>query len=556
MLALLYACVSDGSEPLHDPVKAGEDTAGRLSDSETETLTGTGENDPSETVFDPTRIHDVALTMSPADWAEVRDNPWTEVWVPAALTVDDETVGEIGVRAFGYGSVVAGKPSLKLSMDHFTPGASWRGLEQLKLDNSSQDFGFFNEFVATTVMREWGVPAARTGWARLTVNGDPAGFFVLLEPVDDRFLQRWFSTDDGALYGTADGCWGQGLNPFTGDPLTWFNPQTDAGNGRDLIELSELVASGSDAALAEGVDLPGFLKESVGRSVMGSIDCLSCDGNNYYLYRDSEQWRVIPWDFDVELGVWYMSTALAVDPAAPWASSPWAYNPINGLAYTDPLLSRQLASGADLSVLVSELIEGPLDYPRWDAQIGETADLIRDDVWADVLGYGPSFEQRAHDLRLFLHTRLSGLAGREVAECRELPAGGTWLSERQVSGSVGWGALTVDQTGYWGPGFQVAGEHFCRGFFAHSPSTITLTVPAGTLKGAVGLQDWNQQCGNGAQFVVEQDGRRLWESGELRNYDPAEVLEVVVDAGELVLSVDALGEYSCDTAVWGDVRVE
>ena len=49
----------------------------------------------------------------------------------------------------------------------------------------------------------------------------------------------------------------------------------------------------------------------------------SADGNNFYLFVDEGQVRIVPWDCDVDLGVWYLPTALSVDPRQPWLTSPW-----------------------------------------------------------------------------------------------------------------------------------------------------------------------------------------------------------------------------------------
>lgn len=185
------------------------------------------EEDPADAVFDLDAVHRIDLTMAELDWREVRDNPGTELWYAADFAWDGERVANIGIRAFGQGSVVAGKPPLKLDFDRYESGAEWRGLEQIKLDSSTQDAGFLNEVVGTRVLRELGLPAARTGWAQVYVNGTLAGFFVVMEPVDDQFLKRWYGGDDGPLYGMATWMYGQGLNPITwGTVLDWYEPQT------------------------------------------------------------------------------------------------------------------------------------------------------------------------------------------------------------------------------------------------------------------------------------------------------------------------------------------
>ncbi|MFZ5482304.1 MAG: CotH kinase family protein [Myxococcota bacterium] len=544
---LLVACASP------DVRLARTDSAGDTAVTETIAGTTPEETDPTVAVFDPDRVHVIALEMDATSWLDVRDNPWAETWHVADFRFGDERVETIGIRAFGQGSEIAGKPSLKLSFDKWVEGQEWRDLDELKLDNSSQDVGFLNERLATAILRRFGVPAARTGWARVEVNGEPAGFFVILESIDDRFVERWFGHDDGVLYGMNSGYWGQGLNPMQ-DGLTWYEPQTSVdGDGTDLVALAEVVAGGSDAELAAALDLTAFARESVARSAMGSMDAFSADGNNFYLYDDHGVWHPVPWDFDVDLGGYYFSTALTVDASQPWATSPWSYNAVTGADYEDPVLKRNLALGLDVDALIAELTEGAMAWETVDAEAAAAAALIRDDVYADVLGYGPSFDQRAADVRLWLHARLSALTGGEVADCPR-PADALAVGELGPAGTVGWGELLVDET-YWGPGFNVAGEHACTGLFAHAPSRVTVTVPEGyaRLTGAAGLQDWNQQCGDGATFAIEQAGETLWRSDGVANYDAAVPFDVQVSQGTLTLVADPAAEYSCDTAAWVDV---
>ncbi|HVV88219.1 MAG TPA: CotH kinase family protein [Kofleriaceae bacterium] len=512
--------------------------------------------DPSAAVFDPRRIHDVTLTMADADWATMRDNPWAKTWVRADFTWDGERVDGIGVRAFGSGSLIAGKPSLKLSFDHEVRGQTWRALDELKLDNSSQDPGYLDEYLCTSAMRRAGIPAARTGWARLTVNGAPAGFFVVLESIDDRFVERWFGHDDGALYSMNGHAWGQGLNPMA-DPLTWYEPETKfGGDGTELAAAADAVATGSLADVEAQVDLDGFLRESVARSIMGSQDSFSADGNNFYLFDDHGRVRIVPWDFDVDLGAWYWDSAMAVDPRHPWTTSPWSYNSQSHAPYTDPVLARALASGRDVDALERELLAA-LDWDRVDADAGAAAALIHDDVARDVLNRGPQAEQRALDLRLWLHQRWTTLAGGEVARCPAAATGVLRARDLAPAGTVGWGELLVDRTS-WGPGFTVDGAHHCTGVFAHAPSTVTIQVPDGygSLRGAVGLQDWRQRCGNGAQFTISQGGVERWTSPVLGTYDAAVPFGPIdLAPGPAVLSTTTNGDYTCDTASWLDLEL-
>ena len=518
--------------------------------------------DPTDAVFDPGEVHSIVLTMDAASWADISGDPWAKNWHPASFEWQGEAVDGVAVRAFGAGSLVAGKPSLKLSFDRLTPGQSWRGLDELKLDNSSQDAGFLNERVGTEVMRGMGLPAARTGWAQVAVNGAAVGFFVVMEPIDDRYVERWYGHDDGHLYSTNEHYYGLGLNPTADTMLTWYEPQTSTGgDGQDLVDLVQVIESGGDEALLAALDLEQFMRVSVTRSVMGSLDAFSADGNNFYLYDDHGSWKLLPWDFDAELGYpSYFDTALVVDPWQPWATSPWSANCVTGAEYEDPVLKRAIAMGLDLQAVIDQALDGPLRWEVVSLLVRQSADLIREPVWDDYLGYGPRFECRQANLLLFLHTRLSALAGEEVDSCPEAEAGVLRAAELAPSGTVGWGSLVVDGTGYWGPGFVVNGQHHCTGLFAHAPSVVTLTVPTGygSLRGGVGLQDWNRStvCDDGAIFSVQQDGTTLWTSEIVRGYQDAVPFgPLTVRPGELQLVAGDNGSYSCDTTAWLDLEL-
>jgi hypothetical protein len=127
--------------------------------------------DPSDFVFDPAVVHRIDLAMDEAAWQDISANYTAENWQTADFAMDGEVVAQIGVRAFGAGSQSYGKTPLKLSFDRVVAGQEYRGLEQLKLDSSTQDAGFLNDPLAAWVLRELGLPAARSGWVEVFVNG-------------------------------------------------------------------------------------------------------------------------------------------------------------------------------------------------------------------------------------------------------------------------------------------------------------------------------------------------------------------------------------------------
>ena len=532
--------------------------------------------DPSADVFDPDVIHDIELTMPAADWADIANNPRNETWHTASYAWDGEVVADIGVRAFGYSSHVVGKPPLKLDFDHVVD-QEWRGLEQVKLRNAYYDASFMHDALAPWLLRRAGVSASRTGWARVKVNGVAVGFYTVMESIDDVFLKRNFHTDAGPLY-SIDGIRGHGLMPLA-EPLRYFQYNTSVtGDGSDLADVTRIVADGSDARLAEVIALDEFFDESIVRTLSGSQDAFSADGNNFYLYNDPwldpvpgdlhGTWRVIPWDFNFDFTAFGTQQALTVEPSRPWATSNYAQDPTTGAPYRDVLMLRQIASGRDPDARARELVSGVLAYADVEARVASWRALIGAEVAADPIGGAARFEAGvANDLQ-YLRMRWSNTLGHDAVPCAPLEPGAVVSGDLAPSGTVGWGTLTVDGWAWGGAnrclttmrncfGFDVGQRHYCRGLFAHAPSTVTIMVPVGTskLRGAVGLQRFGSDCSNGVSFRVAQDGIDLWTSGLLRSYSDAEDLgTVAVHPGAVQLIADPNGDISCDMATWLDVR--
>ncbi len=530
MSLFLLACVVDPATVSSVPASTSEVVPG-----------STTEPDRSDPVFDTSKVHRIDFTLDPAAWYDIQYNYGAENWWPADFTFDGEAVSNVGVRAFGAGSQVVGKTPIKISFDRNVDGQEFRNLEQLKLDGSTQDAGFLNDPFAAWVLRELDLPAARMSWASVYANGEAWGFYVIMEPIDDVFLNRWFADDEGPLYGTWDWRYGQGLNPITwGGPLDWYVPQTAAAtDGSDIVAAMNAVASGTEEELHATVDVESFQRISTTRAMLGAIDMFAADGNNFYLYNNQGRLTMIPWDMDADLGYpGYFTNAVEMGLEEPWLWSHARYNPVTGTVYSDPLYARTIAAGWDLGGFVEEAMRGPLDWSVADAQVSAFAAVIASAACEDSYHACTSHERRVADLRMFLHTRLSRIAGREVADCG------------QASGlAFAWGETPVAaDTTYWGPGFVINGKHHCTGVYAGGTLALTTEVASGTLTGQVGNHDWNQACSGTTVFALSQGGTTLWQSDPISPYVDAVPFSVAVNAGTVLLSTTVSG--NCAAAAW------
>lgn len=254
--------------------------------------------DPSDAIFDPDRIQRVDLSLSAASLRALEADPSTDV--EAAFGYDGAWLGAVGVRVKGvYGSLrsLDAKASFKVDFNELED-RRLRGLENLVLNNMVQDPSYVHEALAYSLWRAAGLPAPRTGWAELWVNGEHWGLYVVVEPVDDTFVRRWFGDDEGgSLWEGA-----YGVDFFEGYEDLFELDEGEADTA-PITELAALLAGEPDeAAIAELeglVDLDAFLAYMALEAAS-----LHWDGyttrNNYRVWHDPGTGLLhwIPWGAD------------------------------------------------------------------------------------------------------------------------------------------------------------------------------------------------------------------------------------------------------------------
>jgi hypothetical protein len=222
----------------------------------------------------------------------------TFLWHPGDVTVDGETLGEVGFRKKGLiGSMSWSRPSLKVDSDRFVDGQEFAdGTEHFTLNNNNQDMSRVHTCMAYTVFRAAGVPAPRCSFATVAINGEDLGVYSNVQPIKKAFLRENFGTDDGDLFeGTA--------SDFSDEWVVTFDVKTDYST---LEPLEELVAALElpDDELIEGLeailDFDGFMTFWAVEGLIGHWDGYAQGSNNFYIYHDSGDGLLhfIPWGAD------------------------------------------------------------------------------------------------------------------------------------------------------------------------------------------------------------------------------------------------------------------
>jgi len=259
-------------------------------DPDTESISGFTELD-SDALFNEDRIPEFHLEISDDSLDNLRRDPYE--YTEATLIYEGRRYGPIAIRTKGENSwrPFHLKSSFKLDFNRYDGGPDrFAGMKGLTFNAMNEDYSMMHERVAYKLYRNSGVPAARAHHAVVYVNDDLYGLFVMIDTIDDVFLERWFSDTSGKMYEQHDG-------DLTDDYVqndTYFQ-QEEGEEGRDELQglADALEGSGPEAieAAAEYLDWDAFHKYWAAGSVVMNFDAypFRFAGDDCHLYFDPER---------------------------------------------------------------------------------------------------------------------------------------------------------------------------------------------------------------------------------------------------------------------------
>lgn len=284
---------------------------------------GAARADDAATVYDPGAPTIVDLTLSPTAEAELEAEPEEYVDGTFELTLSSDgtpsgeeatplipqQAAEIRLKGSVGGSFreLDEKPGFKLK---FKKSETVLGLRKVTLNNMVQDPSMVHETLAYAAFRAAGVPASRTGFAYVRLNGEDIGVYLDLENLDDIALAKIFGSFDKKtgqhLY---EGEYGDDVVPGGLEDFEIDEGNDEPGEQPDLEALIDAVNGTGEPPWSERVDPYADLIEMTRLwAVEKYID--HWDGysghaipgfrpNNYYLYSDpSGRFQMLPWGTD------------------------------------------------------------------------------------------------------------------------------------------------------------------------------------------------------------------------------------------------------------------
>jgi CotH kinase protein len=266
--------------------------------------------DEAAWLFNPDAVVEIDLGgLSDAEIAELNAEPDEYVRGSYELKVDGvpkgPALGDVGIRLKGgLGSFkeLPAKAGFKVKFDKYVKDQLFFGLERLTLNNMVQDPSMIHEALTYELFDALDLPASRTGYAFVRLNGEVYGTYLNIETLDEHWLPRWFGSTEHLYEADEPG--------VDVDPGGAGDFEVDQGNDEDLADLEALIAAANDGVgdwsdgMAGIADLEQMTRMWAVERYVGHWDGYAgvddtFRPNNYYLHSDdSGLFTMLPWGTD------------------------------------------------------------------------------------------------------------------------------------------------------------------------------------------------------------------------------------------------------------------
>ena len=221
-------------------------------------------------LFDTSVVHEIDIEMD--DWDGFLSTCTSEEYSPCSITIDGETYDVVGIRGKGntsmstVSSLGSDRYSFKVEFGHYSGGVSYHGLDKISLNNTIQDTTYMKDYLTYRAMAEFGVDAPLCSFAWIRVNGEDWGLYLVVEGVENSFLQRNYGSDYGELYKPDSMSFGGGRGNGAGFDMGEFEFDEDGELKMGATTDSDGEMTGFSGFSGEAPDssgaMPGFSGEA------------------------------------------------------------------------------------------------------------------------------------------------------------------------------------------------------------------------------------------------------------------------------------------------------
>lgn len=249
-------------------------------------------------------VHDLYVELADEDWEAILADPEAKEYYPAAITIEDTTISQVGFRTRGNSSLRMARRQrserypFRLKFDEYVEDQRFLELDELILTNSNDDPSYLREYLGYEAFRQIGMEAPLVTFFNLYVNGELRGLYVGVEAIDNRYLNRVFGEHEGNLYEA-------GLQATLETDMELEILEQKKGTDESKQDVEELIRilndmpEGEKGEIEDILNVDSVLQYMAGNAVLHNWDDYAGQfAHNFYLYMYEGKFQIIPWDMN------------------------------------------------------------------------------------------------------------------------------------------------------------------------------------------------------------------------------------------------------------------
>lgn len=289
-------------------------------------------------LFDENKILSININIDENEFEELKKNAKSEQYCKADIEINGETYHNIGIRPKGNSSLVTvlmddstDRYSFKIKADEYVENQKIHGLSEFVLNNNICDATNMKEYLSYSMLKEMKVKTPGFAYAHININNKYWGFYLAVESLGDEFLKRNFQDTKGNLYKVETTINHDGFKEsqdfmemigltvsggdlvYTGEDESNYgdifnNAVTKTVNKDDhkaLIKIIKNLNEGNN--LEEYINVDEVLRYFAVNTFLVNLDSYASNmKHNYYIYERNGKMEVLPWDYNLSFGGYYL----------------------------------------------------------------------------------------------------------------------------------------------------------------------------------------------------------------------------------------------------------
>ncbi len=343
----------------------------------------------------------VELTEEDKSFLLSGNNRFSETYVTANVTFNNSVlqnakVRNVGVRLRGNTSRGHLKRSFKIDFQEFG-GEKFQDYKKINLKPNVNDPSHVRELLTMKMYRQMDVAAPRVAPSALYFNEEYMGVYLMVEQIDDEFVDKRFGHEEGLLYKCTFGATLEDNSQLLNNDLYESKINEENDDRVELQSFAEILNQTSDDSfqveIQQVFQVDRFIRQLAVEAISGHWDGYSYLNNNYYLFFNerSGKFEFIVYDTDNTWGI-------------DWVNRDWATRDLHHFhrhGHARPLTARILDVPEFRNryyACLNKVFKSFFTEEVISSELGSLKELLDPYVEADVK-YGASFGFSPDDFR-------------------------------------------------------------------------------------------------------------------------------------------------------------